>query len=167
MKHLNDEQLQDYLDGKLLQSNGFIDQHLATCPKCRQALKEYRVLNRQLKQEPNFILPPNFSQLVLKSIKRKRDGQFLLNVSYVLIGLLGLLFTAGLSLRYINLESLKNSFSRILPQFALPYLKMVSFSDQYFSLSRENFFLISLTFIILAVIFVIDHFIIQPRFKVR
>lgn len=82
MKHLSDEQIQDYLDGNAKNFNGYIGRHLASCQKCQRKLKDYQFIKLALKQNFDFHLPVNFSQLVLKSIKEKKEHSSLFQIGY-------------------------------------------------------------------------------------
>ncbi len=63
-RHLTEEQLQDYLDGALAESDPVI-RHLDDCPRCRQALQSYRRLYDALELEPARELSPDFADKVV------------------------------------------------------------------------------------------------------
>ena len=66
-QHLNDNQLQDYLDRNLPDSNPAV-RHLLDCPHCQKSLAAYQALYLALETEPEMSLSPDFSQKVLDRI---------------------------------------------------------------------------------------------------
>jgi len=62
--HLTDRQLQEYLDGIIDKSDPLV-RHLDSCPRCRQALQEYKQLYTTIENEPVPELSPAFADNVL------------------------------------------------------------------------------------------------------
>jgi len=69
LEHLSDEQLQDYLDGKLNDSNYAVTEHLDSCPLCRQKLSEYRQVYGALDIDDGFTLSPDFASKVMTRVE--------------------------------------------------------------------------------------------------
>jgi len=75
MKHLDDEQIQELLDGNLAaESRGQIDQHLSECPSCHERTEQYRALYHGLKDEREFVLPPGFAADVVAKAKTPEES---------------------------------------------------------------------------------------------
>ena len=56
--HLNDDMIQDYLDGNLAgNSRTVFEQHAQECSECREAISMYREMYSGLKFESDFVLP--------------------------------------------------------------------------------------------------------------
>ncbi len=66
LKHLSDDQLQDYLDGNLKEEA--VINHLDSCPLCRQKLKEYEQLYTALEIDEGFTLSPEFTSKVIARV---------------------------------------------------------------------------------------------------
>ncbi len=66
-KHLTDDQLQEYLDGNLSDSDPCV-RHLKSCPSCQRALDNYRALYGALETEPGFKLSPEFIDKVISQL---------------------------------------------------------------------------------------------------
>ena len=65
--HLNDEQIQDYLDGNLAAGDPAV-LHLKDCAACQKAVEDYRLLYQGLAADPGFELSPNFADKVVASL---------------------------------------------------------------------------------------------------
>jgi len=69
--HLNDEELQTFLDKKETHSSEAA-LHLARCEECRSRLEQYKMLYTHLHTyEEDFSLSPAFSSKVMRKIMRK------------------------------------------------------------------------------------------------
>jgi anti-sigma factor RsiW len=72
-KHLDGPSLSAYHDGEL---RGFakaeVEQHLATCPRCRRALSDIAALSQALRDLPDVEPPRNVRQAVLESVSAPR-----------------------------------------------------------------------------------------------
>ena len=67
MNHLTDEQLQDYLDGNIGQTDPAA-LHMDSCPVCRRALEQYKALYAGLESEPDFCLSADFADTVMANL---------------------------------------------------------------------------------------------------
>jgi len=68
--HLNDGQLQDYLDGNIAKADP-VAGHLEVCPRCQKALAEYRSLYSALENDPGMALSPGFAEAVMSRLPEK------------------------------------------------------------------------------------------------
>ncbi|MBD3169907.1 MAG: hypothetical protein GF307_10525 [candidate division Zixibacteria bacterium] len=64
-EHLNDEQLQAYLDDSSDVNHSVIEKHLSVCEKCRNALESYKELYTALAEDSGFDLPESFPEKVM------------------------------------------------------------------------------------------------------
>jgi predicted anti-sigma-YlaC factor YlaD len=70
-RHLTDDQIQDWLDGRLtLSEGGRLDAHLEGCARCRAEVEGWRVLVEELSALPTLTPAPGFSGRVLDGIGR-------------------------------------------------------------------------------------------------
>lgn len=69
MTHLNDEQLQEFLDGGRQAPGERLAQHLDGCPECRLKVAEYRAMYRQLTDDTGFDLPADFAASVMRRVE--------------------------------------------------------------------------------------------------
>lgn len=68
--HLNDNQLQDFLDGNITETDP-VAVHLETCPGCQKALAAYRGLYSALENDPGIALAPDFAEAVISRLPEK------------------------------------------------------------------------------------------------
>ncbi len=111
MNHLNDEDIQDYLDGNLAENEPKIAGHLESCLRCRQKVKEYRLLYDELNVDSVPALSPEFADMVLTNIKASSASENEKSVSpiralvYSVSGLLATLFILSI---FIDFSSVVN-----------------------------------------------------------
>ncbi|MGB2982199.1 MAG: zf-HC2 domain-containing protein, partial [Candidatus Zixiibacteriota bacterium] len=69
LKHLTDEEIQNYLDGNLSRDIALLtERHLETCPLCREAVKQYQGVYAGLDKEEGFELSKGFAKSVVKML---------------------------------------------------------------------------------------------------
>lgn len=68
MKHLNDNEIQDYLDGNLFERESEIAAHLDLCPTCSEKAKHYILLINKLGIDTVPELSDNFVKSVMARI---------------------------------------------------------------------------------------------------
>ena len=91
VKHLDDQQIQMYLDNTLHGNTAEVNIHLESCEDCRQKIAEYRAIYQVLEKDPYPALSANFSKNVIDKLQVKRKFQLLSN-EYLQSGLV--IFTA-------------------------------------------------------------------------
>lgn len=62
--HVNDDQIQEFLDGNPTPDRAAIAAHIESCAGCRAKVKEYELLYSGLAGDAGFDLPPNFAATV-------------------------------------------------------------------------------------------------------
>ncbi len=65
MRHLSDEEIQDFLEGETGNREA-IAAHLSACPECRMELSLYRELYQQMAADGGFQLSPGFADRILQ-----------------------------------------------------------------------------------------------------
>ncbi len=68
MKHVTEEQIQEFVDGTLADETVELRQHLSACEDCRAQVAAYRVLSAQLADDAGFELSPNFAAKVMEHV---------------------------------------------------------------------------------------------------
>lgn len=91
-EHLNDAQLQAYLDEDAALDRKWAGAHLRSCRDCRQALSTYQQLYRGLADEAGFMLSANFANKVAARVEAEQHSRFeyLENGLMLLLGLVAL-----------------------------------------------------------------------------
>lgn len=69
MKCLRIDQIYLYLEGELSSEDAqVLQEHISSCPKCKKAVEERRLLVKASKALPSLEIPPDFTQRVLAQI---------------------------------------------------------------------------------------------------
>ncbi len=103
MKHLNDEQIQNYQDRNFTDKTQAILEHLKICEYCRTKLEQYREIYGGLKQEIKFQLSKDFSESVLAGLPFRSEDK----TSYfwlILISFIGTLLGVGSMFFFVDLK---------------------------------------------------------------
>jgi hypothetical protein len=111
VRHLSEDQIQEYLDNTIVSGKQDIITHLDSCPICRSRVKEYETLFLQIKEtEPEF-LPADFASKVMTAIETESSGigqRSTWSVIFVILGTLVGLITIGY---FVNLRPLADLFN--------------------------------------------------------
>ena len=103
MKHLNDEQIQNYLDRNFTDKTQAILEHLKICEYCRTKLEQYREIYGGLKQEIKFQLSKDFSESVLAKLPFESESKTSFYWMMVLV-FVGMLLGIGSMFFFIDLK---------------------------------------------------------------
>ena len=103
MKHLNDEQIQNYLDRNFTDKTQAILEHLKICDYCRVKLEQYREIYGGLKKEINFQLSGDFSESVLAKLPFESESKTSFYWMMVLV-FVGMLLGIGSMFFFIDLK---------------------------------------------------------------
>ena len=71
LRHLSDEDIQAYLDGRLVHRVKLIERHLLECDSCREKLEHYRAVFQALKQDTTPSLAPGFPDRVMAAVAKE------------------------------------------------------------------------------------------------
>lgn len=168
MKHLSDEEIQDYLDGNAPHKKNTIEDHLKSCVHCQALFNQYQELYIGLKQEPQFKLSEEWTPAIMKKLvlipKTRPLFRFAKNL-FLGIGFL-CLTTIAITIAYL-FDS--NPWKEIYSQFSdlISGLQTIFFVsiDQLLSDLVGKPYLLLFAGLTLLTVAVIDHWIIQPRIK--
>jgi hypothetical protein len=165
LRHLTDEEIQDYLDGNIPEENKYVQEHLRTCERCRKALLGYQNLYLGLKKEQGFELPSNFPKTVIsklpeEEIEKSRPKYY----EFALI-ILGIAVAGLVGFHLIDLRPLIQTFSGMpIPKFAF----ISTFFDSFISLLKIlniNTSLVIFSALTIIIIKVLDYIILHPKGK--
>lgn len=165
LKHLTDDEIQDYLDGNLSQENAlWVKKHLETCPLCQEALQQYQGLYVGLKSDKGFDLSKGFTKSVIKKLPAEGEMESRFNFVNTFLTILGIIISAGVTLYYVDLRPLGRAFSHILPPHEFGSVLVAFIKSFLVGLNGNIGFLIFavLTFLFIAAL---DHFVFQPKYK--
>lgn len=165
LKHLTDEEIQDYLDGNLSQEIALLaQQHLQVCQRCREALKQYEGLYLELKEDKGFELSKGFPKAVLRRLPAEGEAESRFGFVNTLLVILGIIISVGVTLYYVDLRPLGNAFAHLLPhrEFGLGVL---DFIKGILVGLNGNLGLLVLAVLTLLIIGGLDRLFFQPKHK--
>ena len=164
MKHLTDDEIQDYLDGNISKDNIDIEKHLQTCRECRNALNQYNDLYDELKDDSDIPLPKNIAQSVVSKISVKTEVQSYNVSSDIPVGIIGITLMVIAMLYYFGLDRITNIFNYSL-SFKLDFIKTF-FMESLNQLTGlyETLHLLFLVGVVLIFIYAIDRIFFKPKF---
>lgn len=166
LRHLTDEEIQQYLDGGLTKGQTQLHTHLETCKFCQKELQQYKSLYMGLSKDVNFALSANFANSVVARVQvdAKRTSHVRL-WNIVFAALVMIAGAAAVTVYFIDFEFLSDSISKIFGVFG--YLNLAIFSPikNYLSRLDMDFRILALAGLVLILISAIDHFLIHTKFK--
>jgi len=97
IKHLNEQQMQRYMENYLLEDKDQIDQHLVACSECQNKINAYREVYQALRTDPLPALSDQFSQDVMHKLNISPEKswawrEYLFSGVVVLVAIASLLF---------------------------------------------------------------------------
>jgi len=165
LKHLTDEEIQDFLDGNLSEEiTVSIRRHLEGCALCRQTVKQYQSVYSGLGREEGFELSKGFAKSVVKMLPAQRGARSSFGLLNVCLTVLAVIVAAGVTIRYVDLRPLGSALSHLLPGPQLGSGMLAFVEDLLIGLNGNLGFLI-LGVLTLVIIGGLDRFLLQPRYR--
>lgn len=154
MKHLTDDQIQNYIDRNKQNGDTVIEEHLKQCFECRQSLNIYReIFNKMKLTDSSINLSSDFSKNTMKKLQQLHAKRWdllenlLITISFI-VGIVLIIYFFDLS-RFVNL------FTTI--DFSL----ITNFGKKLLSSIPGNLFYLSVAVLITSVIELVDRFILN------
>jgi hypothetical protein len=166
LKHLTDEEIQEYLDGYLSQQNALLfEKHLEICPHCQESLKQYQSLYVGLANDKGFDLPESFTKSVLSRLPAEPEPKSRFNYVNIFLTILGIIIAVGITFYYVDLKPLGRVISNIfVPQYEFGSELIVSIKSSLVSLNG-NLSLLAFAGLTLLIIAALDRALVQPRYR--
>jgi anti-sigma factor RsiW len=165
LKHLTDEEIQDYLDGNLSRDIALLtERHLETCPLCREAAKQYQGVYAGLDEDKGFDLSKGFAKSIVSMLPAEGEAKTSPDLLNIFLAVLAAVFAAGVTIYYVDLRPLGRAFSHILPG---PQLGsgVVAFVEEFLIGLNGNLGLLILGVLTLLIIGGLDRLLLQPRYR--
>ena len=165
LKHLTDEEIQDFLDGNLSDEITLsIQRHLESCALCRDAVKQYQSVYSGLGREEGFELSKAFAKSVVKMLPAEGEAKSSFGLLNIFLTILGVIVAAGVTVRYVDLRPLGSALSHLLPGPRLGSGAIGFVEDLLIGLNGNLGFLI-LGVLTLLIIAGLDRFLLQPKYR--
>ncbi len=162
VKHLNDQEIQNYLDNKRGASNR-VAMHLETCARCQAQLQQYQNLYSALGREPELTLRFDFADTVMAKLRAGEEAAFTLPIWLAFFGIIAGVAT---TLYLVGLEKAATFFTTLRTYLSFDW-HFISTINKYLAGLHLNFGLLALAVFIIAMMSIIDHFVFQSRHKIQ
>jgi len=148
MNHLNDQELQAYLDGLSSDKQEGIEKHLKSCTQCQISLQAYREIYHVLKTEPMPHLSVHFAAEVAADMKSRLENRSQLKETILLLAFF--LVGGGVSFYFVNpLTSLWDTFKEM-------FSGMLQFIDKLAPVFNGHASIIVIAVLILVLVGILD-----------
>ncbi len=122
LRHLNDEDIQAYLDGRLAHRAKLIERHLLECESCRAELEQYQVVFEALKQDTLPSLTPGFPDRVMAAVASEPAVKSAINwVSWLSLAAAAIIIAGLGTVQYLVGWQWLVTFSRNISQSVLSF----------------------------------------------
>jgi len=163
VKHLSDDEIQNYLDGNSVDSREEITVHLEACRECRLKLEEYRVLSQELSVDHIPALSPAFAASVMTALERSEPEKASTRIPIWMSGAALFIFGVVASVYFMGSETLRNVQGLLNPA-NIPEPSFVNRYKAYIDGLNLDFSLLLMVALVLLVIALVDQ-IIRRRHK--
>ena len=164
MKHLIDEELQDYLDGNLSgEQRTTAVRHLESCTFCQNEMRLYQSLRTQLRADPGFQLSHKLGRSVLSKIQKESLGTVHGQLWQVFLALLGLVVCLNITFYFFDFRPMVKEVQAIPAPKLDPFFEILPQIKTFFSGLNMNLTLLVFAGLALLVISGIDHLIQSKR----
>jgi len=166
LRHLTDEEIQEYLDGNLSpQDVSLFETHLKSCPHCHESLRQYQSLYAGLASDEGFKLSESFAKSVISKLSVEVKPKSRFNYANVFLTILGIVIALGITFYYVDLKSLGQAISRVLiPQYEFGSTFVASVKSFLMGLNG-NLSLLAFAGLTLLIIAALDRVLVQPRYR--
>ena len=166
LKHLTDEEIQEYLDGNLSPENELsFKTHLGFCLLCRGSLKQYQSLYVGLANDKGFELSESFAKSLISKLPTEAKPKAHFNYANIFWTILGIILTAGIIFYYMDLKPLGRAISNtFIPQYEFGSALVASIKSFLVGLNG-NLSLLAFAGLTLLIIAALDRALVQPRYK--
>lgn len=166
VNHLDDEQIQDFLDGNLpVPSRRETEEHVRDCRICRERISQYEELYSELAVQPEISLSKAFTRKVLRNARRQEIGDVQFGLTQVFFIVAGAIVVINALLYFGEWSAFAGIFQKtgrnlyafvplLVNSFRLP-LQGVKMQGSFFALAVG----------IVILLFLLDRFVLQPRFR--
>jgi hypothetical protein len=165
LKHLTDEEIQDYLDGNLSGETTLqVREHLQVCRRCREALKQYQSLYVGLEDDAGFELSKGFAKTVVRRLPAEAEAKSHASVLNIVLIVLGVAVSLGFTLYYVDLKPLGKILSGFLPgpELGRGLLDMV---EGLLVGLNGNVEFLAIALLIFFLVAGLDRLVFQPKYK--
>ena len=165
-QHLNDDQIQRYLDGTLPPGEtSTFKTHLKKCPACHDAVASYQEVFEALSTEENFELSKNFTRKVLRQTHKQAVGALQFGLMQVFFVLAAIIAVSHVVVTYVNIEKFAGTAQATSKSFSALFGLLATTMDNFLSKVQFDGSYIIFAVVGLIALFILDRLVLQPRFR--
>jgi hypothetical protein len=163
LRHLTEEEIQDYLDNIPGSGNSFVEEHLRSCQLCQKALEGYKRLYAGLKTDKGFELSPDFTEKVFSKLSSVPASKSRLNYIEIFLVILGLIAGICIPLYFMGWKYISQKITAILqPQINL-IITSWGLAERGLQNLNIDINLLLLSGLTLLIIYLLDYIIFRKR----
>jgi predicted anti-sigma-YlaC factor YlaD len=160
--HLNDEDIQIFLDGKSPEKHKEIEGHLRNCQICRTAVQKYRLIYTVLEDDFEVELSPDFSRAVMSRLQSEERNRLFMHISFNIALSLGAFIIFMLTVYITNFTTVMGEIARSIIFYFSDSTITVSVKQAISNLNGDLILLFNAG-IALLVIALLDHWFTKRR----
>ncbi len=163
LRHLTEEEIQDYLDDIPGSGYRFVEEHLRTCQLCQKALEGYKRLYAGLKTDKGFELCPDFTEKVFSKLSPVPASKSGLNYTEVFLVILGLAAGIFIPLYFMGWKHISQKITAIIqPQINL-IITSWGLAEKGLKNLNIDMNLLLLTGLTLLIVYLLDYIFFRKR----
>ncbi len=166
MNHLNEERIQNYLDGSLnAAEQAAIRQHIDACDECRHTVNAFQEVYTLLEADAHFDLPKNFTHQVLKKTHKAAIGSLQFGLLQLFSALAAVIVLINVVLYYVQIDEFIDTAKMTSASFQQIFTVFISAFQGIFDKIQFDGLYIVIAVGGLIALFIVDRLILQPRFR--
>jgi hypothetical protein len=163
LRHLTEEEIQEYLDNIPGSGNKFAEEHLRTCQLCQKTVEGYKRLYAGLKTDKSFDLSPDFTEKVFSKLSPVPVSKSGLNYTEVFLVILGLIIGICIPLYFMSWKHISQKITGILqPQINL-IITSWNLVEKALQNLHINMNLLLLSGLTLLIVYLLDYIFFRKR----
>jgi len=165
LKHLSEEEIQDYLDSSPSSVDQTAEEHLKTCELCKGVVEEYRRVYAELKADKGFELSPDFSASVISRLPKEEVSRSGISYAMILMAGISVLVLFSTAIYLLNWKGLTQVISGIFSPYSGTISVYGELIGRFFANLNINVGLLALSALVLLVISLLDYILFSGRDK--
>ena len=166
LRHLTDNEIQDYLDGRFSQNGRYVSDHIESCDYCQAQLAQYQTLFGALRKEVPFRLPASFSNNLLAKLAQEPKASPRLGAWAALFAFLALVLGTEITLFFTGVKPLVATWTFVQRVANAINLEWLASINAFLAGLNLNLSLLGSAIFVVALISVIDYMLLRPRHKI-
>ncbi len=163
LRHLTEEEIQNYLDDIPGSGNRFVEEHLRSCQLCQKDLAGYKRLYAGLKTDKGFELSPDFTEKVFSRLSPVPASKSRLNYAEIFLVILGLVAGICIPLYFMGWKYTSQKITAILqPQINL-IITSWNLVEKALQNLHINMNLLLLSGLTLLIVYLLDYIFFRKR----